>query len=85
MLTSTDLATTGGISTGAYTLSVNATSVFGQSATKTVSFAVAASGQAPVISIVGPAERLYYRGDGFKITSDLVPESVCDGAQVRRR
>lgn len=41
------------------------------------------AGAAPVISLVGTSVRTYTIGEGLRITTALVPESVCDGAKVR--
>jgi len=51
-------------------------------AAATATIALRPSGVAPVISVMGAAERTYYLKDGFKITTALVPESVCEGAKV---
>jgi hypothetical protein len=77
-------AALGPVATGEYTVAATVTSALGAAATAAARFAVRPSGEAPVINIVGPQERTYYIRDGFKITTALVPESVCDGAKARR-
>ena len=67
---------------GPHSLRVTAVTAFGASASKDAAFTVSLPGLAPVISLVGPSQRLYFIRDGLKITTTLVPESVCDGAKV---
>lgn len=72
-----------GMSTSvAYTISITATSAFNATHTASTSITVAPAGKAPIISIVGLADRKDLIADGFKIATKLVPESVCDGAKV---
>lgn len=73
----------GSLAVGSYNFTVTATSAFDTTSQATAAVEVRPSGVAPVISIVGASDRTYFIKDGFKVTTALVPESVCDGAKVR--
>jgi hypothetical protein len=79
-IASADLAA---IAVGNYTFNVTATNFLNVSAWATRRVIVAAAGAAPVISIVGPLVQEYQISEGFKVSTTLVPESVCSGSSVR--
>jgi hypothetical protein len=72
------------VDAGAYKIKATVTSAFGDSTDASAQITVKAPGMTPLISIVGPTEgRSFKIKDGFKITSALASESVCDGKEVR--
>lgn len=75
------------IAAGTYQITVSAKNSFAaplfQSVDAVVTLTVANAGDAPVINIVGPTvRRTFMIKDGIKITTSLVPESVCPNTQV---
>jgi hypothetical protein len=80
-IASADLA---GIAPGTYALTVTATNFLGVNASSTRQITIAAAGTAPVISIVGGPVQDYTISEGFKVSSQLVAESVCAGTTVSR-
>ncbi|GBF98657.1 hypothetical protein Rsub_11651 [Raphidocelis subcapitata] len=76
-------ATLNGIAAGTYGLKATVENAFGNAKDALATLTVKAAGKAPVISIVGPTvDRPFLIRDGLKITSTLLPESVCSGTQV---
>lgn len=72
------------ITAGTCTITVTVTNFLNATATASRVLKVVAAGVAPVISIVGPSVQDYVISEGFKVSTLLVPESVCPNSTVRR-